>query len=125
MSRRVARRAFLGALATMPALGGVALATTPDPIFAVLEREQELFDAWGALLELHENWDRPEIDDAREASHAQFDEMIDTVPATAAGFVALFARVLERRKDQLDECEHEIFGRVLATGRAMIGERCI
>lgn len=70
----------------------VAASTEADPVFAVIEENRRLFDAWTEATKLPPVGidPAPETDAAQDAFHAHCDAvLVQTVPQTAAGCAAL------------------------------------
>jgi hypothetical protein len=106
----LSRRTLVAGAATLPALAGSVAAITPDPAFAAVERVQA---AWKAIVDVsHE-----EPDDFRSPLRAAWNakqdtvctahsdavwDMIQTVPTTKAGAIAMITAHIEQRGD-IDE----------------------
>jgi hypothetical protein len=113
---KLSRRSLVAGAATLPALAGSVVALTPDPAFAAVEFVQASSKAHLHALEgepsihspLYDAW----FDRSGEACLSQRDaewNMVQTVPTTKAGAVAMITAYL----GQLDKIADNEFERQL------------
>jgi hypothetical protein len=100
---QLSRRSLVAGAATLPALAGSVAAITPDPAVAAVELVQAAWEAIEDVLETPDDrrnaaWDAKHETILSAHSDAEWD-MVQTVPTTRAGAVAMITAYLEQRGD--------------------------
>ena len=141
--RDVLRTSLVAVPALLPAAAAVAN-QGPDPVLALLAEEQAAWDRFNAAITRFSEvegaiWRCPKGDPRREAlkglkttaeqemsaaDDAAMDALLatcSTAPNTAAGFLAVLERVMERDSDHLGDPHLELFEGLLESARALFG----